>query len=75
MLSSTCNSTHTHQHDEDLQNQLDLPRHADAPVFGLAGVDLRGLSQWRQRRADQVTHIPAKPALPSHAEAHSAVTV
>lgn len=75
LLSSTCNSTHAHQHYEDLQEQLDLPRHTVTRTFILAGVDLWCLSPWRQCRADRVTHIPAEaPLLPSHVEAHSAVT-
>lgn len=71
----TCNSAHAHQHYEDLQKQLDLPRHTDTCTFVLAGVDLWCHSPWRQHRVHRVTHIPAEaPLLPSHVEAHSAVT-
>lgn len=74
-LSSTCNSTHAHQHYEDLQKQLDLPRHTGACSFVLAGVDLWCRSPWRQCQADRVTHILAEaPLMPSHVVAHSAVT-
>lgn len=72
-LLSTCDSGHAHQHYEDLQNQLDLARHARARLFGLAGVDLCCCSPWRRCRGDSFTHVPAKPALPSGVEAHSAV--